>query len=365
MSDRDVKDPLPRPKPFSVAKRLKARRGEPIRSPEPLAWEVVASGDKPPDGVRPSDLLYRRARSVLEDLFNQAREGKPCNPTDIHELAASIVDNVLASHVIQPDDLIGQVGQSIFLRAFYYDSDDSDLVEHALKVAILAAKLASLQRYSHPELLRLTFTGLLHNVGMVFIPSRILYKREALTPEEQHIIQQHSELGANFVRGFGQDYHPIADVIYQVHERENGQGYPEGIPGHEIHKDAKILGIADVFVAMSKPRTYREAFLPFDAMQAIIQTMEEQFAPYLVKALLQALSIFPVGSLVRLSSGEVARVAAANPERPMRPIVEIIIDDRDTRVDPPRTMDLTEYPHLHIKGAISRDVIGHMLNATS
>ncbi len=114
---------------------------------------------------------------------------------------------------------------------------------------------------------------------------------------------------------------------------------------------------------MNKPRVYREAYLPFDAMQAIIQTMEDQFAPYLVRALLQALSIFPVGSLVRLSSGEIGRVAAANPERPMSPIVEIIFDSRDNRLDPPTTMDLVEYPHLHIRGAITKESIAHMFIA--
>jgi hypothetical protein len=76
--------------------------------------------------------------------------------------------------------------------------------------------------------------------------------------------------------------------------------------------------------------------------------------------LLQALSIFPVGSLVRLSSGEIGRVAAANPERPMRPVVEMIFDSRDTPLDPPRTVDLTEEPNFHIKGAIPKESIAHM-----
>lgn len=360
--DRDGKDATQKPKPFSVAKRLKALRGEPSPGEEPQDWELFTYDEERSDGDRPSDLLYRRARGVLESLFRGAYESKPCNIKEIQDLAASIVDNILASQAIQPTDLVGQVGQSIFLRAFYYESTKTDLMEHTLNATILAAKLGSLLNYPHQELLKLALAGLLHNIGMVYVPQEILHKLDPLTPEERHVIQTHSDLGAAHVRKLGLEYEPVADVIYQVHERENGQGYPEGLRGNEIHDDAKIIGICDVYVAMNKPRVYRAAFLPFDALQAIIQRMEEQFAPHLVRALLQALSIFPVGSLIRLSTGEVGRVAAANPERPMRPVVELIFDSRDTRLDPPTPMDLTEYPHLHIKGAITKESIACMLN---
>lgn len=361
MIDRDGKDATKKLKPFSVAKRLKALRGEPVQGEEPQDWEMFTYEEQRSDGERPSDLLYRRARGVLEALFRDAYEGKPCKVEEVQELAVSIVDNILASQAIQPTDLVGQVGQSIFLRAFYYESSKADLMEHTLNAAILSAKLGALLNYSHQELLGLTFAALLHNIGMVFLPQDILSKLDPLTPEERHIIQTHSDLGAAHVRKIGPEYEPVAEIIYQIHERENGQGYPEGLRGNEIHDEAKIIGICDVYVAMNKPRVYRAAFLPFDAMQAIIQRMEEQFAPHLVRALLQALSIFPVGSLIRLSSGEVGRVAAANPERPMRPVVEVIFDARDSRLEPPSTMDLTEYPHLHIKGAIAKETISYML----
>lgn len=360
MRNREAKDRAQKPKAFSIAKRLKARRGEPVRGAELSDIGTFIHIEQPTEGDRPSDLLYRRARKVLEALFQAAKEGTTYDPAEIHVLAASIVDNILATRAFQPADLVGQVGQSIFLRAFYYESASADLVEHALNVAILSSKLGSLLNYSHQDLLRLTFTALVHNIGMVFIPTKILNKFESLTLEERHTIQMHSELGAAYVRQMGGEYEAIADVIIQTHERENGLGYPQGLSSNEIHNDAKIIGISDVYVAMNKPRAYREAYLPFDAMQAIIQTMEEQFAPHLVRALLQALSIFPVGSLIRLSSGEIGRVAAANPERPMRPVIEIIFDSRDNRLDPPLTMDLTEYPHLHIKGAITKESIAHM-----
>jgi HD-GYP domain-containing protein (c-di-GMP phosphodiesterase class II) len=361
MHRRDANDKEKKITAFSVAKRLKSRRGEPVRGSQPHEWEILSTvSEKAPEGDQPSELLHWRARSVLGNFYRAIQEGKPFDPKEIHELAASIVDNVLASKAFQPTDLIGQVGQSIFLRAFYYESKAADLVEHALNVAVLSAKLGSLANYPHNDLLRLTFTALLHNVGMFFIPSDILNKQDALTTDEKQVIQKHSELGADFVRKWGENYNTVADVIHQVHERENGQGYPEGLLGNEIHLDAKIIGISDVYVAMSRPRAYREAFLPFDAMQAIIQTMEAQFTPFLFRALLQALSIFPVGSLVRLSSGEIGRVAAANPERPMRPVVEMIFDSRDTPLDPPRTVDLTEEPNFHIKGAIPKESIAHM-----
>jgi HD-GYP domain-containing protein (c-di-GMP phosphodiesterase class II) len=251
MHRRDANDKEKKITAFSVAKRLKSRRGEPVRGSQPHEWEILSTvSEKAPEGDQPS-----------------IQEGKPFDPKEIHELAASIVDNVLASKAFQPTDLIGQVGQSIFLRAFYYESKAADLVEHALNVAVLSAKLGSLANYPHNDLLRLTFTALLHNVGMFFIPSDILNKQDALTTDEKQVIQKHSELGADFVRKWGENYNTVADVIHQVHERENGQGYPEGLLGNEIHLDAKIIGISDVYVAMSRPRAYREAFLPFDAMQ--------------------------------------------------------------------------------------------------
>ena len=277
-------------------------------------------------------------------------------------LVFSLVDNILASQALEPSNFLDQYEQSLFLRAFCFETNTSDLVEHTLKVTLLAAKLGSLLKYSHPELIRLTTAALFHNTGMAFISGKILKKRGELTHDDKISIHIHPTIGADFAKKLGENYDIIADVISQVHERENGEGYPEGLSGDSIHVDAKIIGICDVYVALCQARIHREALTPYEALQKILHDMEDQFAPNIANALLEAFSMYPVGSLIQFESGEIGQVVAANPQTPMRPVVELLLDTTG-HVYPPQFVDLAEDSSVIIKAILSKRMLNHMMDS--
>jgi HD-GYP domain-containing protein (c-di-GMP phosphodiesterase class II) len=357
MAQRDENKDKEKKKPLSVADRLRARRGEAAPKEAISEVEPIIPLEVELDREGPGEVLYQRSRSVLAKFFESVREGHPSDTSDIQALGASIVDNVLADQTMAPSELIRHKERSLFLRAFLAAGEDFDSVEHTLRVTILSAKLGAALGHTASEILKLSLAALLHNVGMLFVPQEIIDKDEPLSEDERLAIRQHSNLGAQFVRAMGGEFEAVAEIIFQVHERENGQGYPRGLIGPEILQEAKIIGICDVFVAMTMTRAYRKSMLPFDAMREIIQGMEGHFAPHIVRGLLQVLSIYPVGSIIRLNTGEIGRVISANPESPMRPVIELLLDPLGHRVDPPKIMNLTEHPLVYIKGATSRHMV--------
>ena len=147
-----------------------------------------------------------------------------------------------------------------------------------------------------------------------------------------------------------------------MHERENGEGYPEGLSGDSIHMDAKIIGICDVYVALCQARIHREALTPYEALQKILDDMEDQFAPNIANALLEALSMYPVGSLIQFESGEIGQVVAANPQTPMRPVVERL-SDTTGHVYPPQLVDLAEDSSVNIKAILSKSMLKDMMSS--
>jgi HD-GYP domain-containing protein (c-di-GMP phosphodiesterase class II) len=197
------------------------------------------------------------------------------------------------------------------------------LITNLVNVAILATKVGVGLGYHGKELDRLTFAGLLHDIGLFAVPQSVITKSGRLTHDERTLIEQHPELGYEAIRKAGSKYNWLAQVVRQAHERWNGQGYPNKLKGRQISEFAQIIGVVDVFDALVSPRGYRRRFFPHEAVRELMVAERTAFPREVIKALVEQLSAYPLGTLVRLTTGEVGAVKRVNTRYPLRPIVWI------------------------------------------
>ena len=197
------------------------------------------------------------------------------------------------------------------------------LITNLVNVAILATKVGAGLGYHGKELERLTFAGLLHDIGLFAVPQSLITKSGRLTRDERTLIEQHPELGYQAIRKAGPKYEWLAQVVRQAHERWNGQGYPNKLKGRHISEFAQIIGVVDVFDALVSPRGYRRRFFPHEAVRELIVAERTAFPREVVKALVEQLSAYPLGTSVRLTTGEVGSVMRVNRRYPLRPVVWI------------------------------------------
>jgi len=163
------------------------------------------------------------------------------------------------------------------------DARDQYTAGHSAAVAIYARDIA--QRMGLPEEKQelVHLCGLVHDIGKIGLPAGLLEKPGPLTLEERRQMEQHSEIGERILRNVD-DYSEIADVVRSHHERIDGMGYPDGIPGDEIPLLARIIGVADAYDAMTSDRPYREALPSRVARMRLAQAVETQFDTAVVAA---------------------------------------------------------------------------------
>jgi len=227
------------------------------------------------------------------------------------------------------------------------------LAFHQARVAVLSMTIGASVGYDRPRQVQLGMAGSLIDVGLWQVPESILRRLDALSSEEQALYRSHPRLSVELIRRWAPPREGLVEAVLQHHEREQGQGFPQGLHGAAVSQDAKILGLIDTYTALTMPPAPRPRLRPHEAIREIVRSKHEAFPSSLVKALLSEISVFPPGTLVRLNTGEVGRVVAVNRNHPLRPKVEVVADGKGQRLPSPKTTDLADAPFLYITGAVA------------
>lgn len=209
------------------------------------------------------------------------------------------------------------------LRLALAGRSDDYLVDNALHVAVVSVKLGLGLRYAGPDLERVASAALLHDVGMWALPDALTQKAGPLTTEEQVAVRAHPERGRRLLADVEGPDPWLSIVCAQEHERWDGSGYPCRLAGAMIHEHAQLIGAADVLDALITPRPYKTAITPHQALREMLVHGKGRFSHRVLKALGDHITIYPVGTTVRLNTGVTGTVSRINPRYPLRPTIAV------------------------------------------
>lgn len=284
--------------------------------------------------------IYDELYEFLDVVFTASQAGQKFSIDSGLELITKIIDT--------PQTIEHLYNKAIFKKHLKYD-----IKIHCINVAVFAILLGKGLGYERKKLIEVGLAALIHDIGMCKVPSELVSKEGALTDEEYALIKKHPQFGyTTVINALGEEYQWLANVVSQEQEREKGQGYPRGLKGNEIHEYAKIIGMVDVYEALSHPRPQRKRFLPYEATKVIVNSSKDMFPPKLIKVLITKLSCFPIGSYVVLNSKAIGKVVEINETSPFRPTIELLYDSAGKKLTEKKITNLQDSPLLYIVDSI-------------
>jgi HD-GYP domain-containing protein (c-di-GMP phosphodiesterase class II) len=298
---------------------------------------IVYLGRKAYDKNQRKELLSQHDKNstALGQLMTEALHGNCLDGTCVSMMAAEYlkqmttdVDNTLTSTA----DLM----------------KDESIIARSVEVSLLSMALGVELGLDAGNIRDLGMVGLVHDWGMMKVPAAIRSLPRRLTPLEQVEVKKHPIYSLEMLQRVSSLPSIVPVVAYQVHERVNGKGYPRGRRGLSIHIFARILQVADTYVALTTAKPYRPALMPYAAMECMVrQAREKMICPDAMKAMLKVMGLFPLNSVVQLTDGSVARVLRRNQDHYTQPIVQRLQTAAGEPVDPndlDQILDLKDNP---------------------
>lgn len=285
---------------------------------------------------------YEDSVEIIKKMVQDVRRKKLINNMKIYNISTDLITEI-------------NTNPHIFIYFASKESDEKEyLAYHLLNTAIFSILIGHLNKVEPKNLINLAVGSLLYDIGMTKIPQAIMLKTDKLTSRELNIIKLHTIYGYKILVKDSNFPSEIAAIALQHHEQFDGNGYPRKLKSNQIDLFSRIVGIADTFEAMTKKRIYRSEFISYEAMKNLLGQSKNKFDPKLLKTFLSNMSIYPITSLVKLNTNSIGMVIGAYKDKPLRPIIKIIIDEFGDRVpvDEERFVDLTKMPDLYIINAV-------------
>ena len=284
--------------------------------------------------------LYAAALESLEQAFDAVRSGKALSVEGPGEVADRLIEALRADGA----DLLGQV-------AVPDPGDDHSTLRHSLNVAILGVCVGSEMRLTDDNLRALCLAGLLHEIGCLRLPEDLLQKAGALSASEEEEIRRQPQYAHEALAQLGAPYELVAEAAWQINERLDGSGYPRGLSDETVSPEARILGAVDAYETWTHMCPHRpDCVSAKEALERLLARAPGQFARSVVKAMIDRLGIFPVGTCVEFRTGEIGQVMESRHDNPMRPLVAVMRDPRGRAMPVPRIVDLKMSTQNAIKG---------------
>ncbi len=284
--------------------------------------------------------VYLRAIDEYEHLTTDFMEGREPDRTKIDGIVNQLIERIKENR--------NEMIQLILMGG----RTERKISASAVNVTILSTIMGMVLRFTSHRLIQLTTAAFLHDIGMQKVSKEILAKKEKLSAEELNQIRTHPIHSYRMISKELKYPEEIGIIALQHQERWDGQGYPRHLRGEDINIASRIVSVADAYIAMINEKPYRNSMIGYSAMKAVLNDNGRHFDPKILKAFLESMGIYPIGSIVQLNNSAIGRVVEIHTEAPLRPVVELIIDEYSNTLTEREVVDLLVKKNLFIVKAV-------------
>ncbi|MFY3386722.1 HD-GYP domain-containing protein [Paracidovorax sp. MALMAid1276] len=276
-----------------------------------------------------------RSRQAVVSMFNEVRLGRAVDSAGAQSLVEEISDSVTRN----PGALIS--------LARLKTADDYTYM-HSVAVCALMVALAKQLKLNDDQTRLAGMAGLLHDLGKAAIPLSVLNKPGKLTDKEFAVVRSHPVEGYHMLKEGGSVSDAVMDACLHHHEKIDGSGYPDKLKGENISVIARMTAICDVYDAVTSDRPYKRGWDPSESLRRMAEWTNDHFDARMFQAFVKSIGIYPVGSLVRLTSGRIGVVTEQAPTALTTPQVKVFFSTKSDLRIPPEVVDLAA-PGCHEK----------------
>lgn len=293
---------------------------------------------------------------IVSDIFSAAEQAQAADISLLQDSLRIILEQI---HALP--SIVGALELEISLKISAlcsHDKHNADLVQKAIMMMLYTIKTGLQLKIIHQELLNHMIAAMLHHSGMARIPADVRHKAGKLNKNEILLIRQAPEYSVQFLHQSNIDNEHIIRAVTQSTERYDGSGQT-GLKGFEIVWAARLIGLLSMFEALIHIRAYRPRLLPRDAIRELVNHHKKAFDPVMLKALIESISLYPVGTFVQINTGEIGLVIAIHNKFPLRPIINISMDKYGNSITE-RRIDLKIQPNLMIQKCMYKEALDEL-----
>lgn len=337
---------------IDIAKEMRAAPPPPPKKANPFAfWKDEPSPRKTQrrahieQEIQAARGAYENTSSLVKTMMDDVRFGRRIDTQGARKVVHECVDSLIRN----PDALM-------FLTQLKHR--DEYTAQHSLNVCVYSVAFGIHLGFQGQALEELGLSGLLHDMGKMKVPLEVLNKPDKLTGEEFALMKSHTTLGRDILMSARESLPGAVDVAYSHHERLDGSGYPRGLDGAHLTPFSKVVAIVDTYDAITSDRCYKDGRTHMDAINILTECRGKGFEANLVIKFIERIGIYPPGTVVEMSNGEVGVVVEVQPKMKTKPKVVLILDE-SKRPRAPRQVDLSK---LDLDAASQPYVISKVLN---
>lgn len=272
--------------------------------------------------------ICAKSKEAVVSMFQEVRMGKAISA----EAASELVDEISSSVMRNPGALIS--------LARLKTADDYTYM-HSVAVCALMVSLARQLKLDEKQIRDAGMSGLLHDLGKAMIPMEILNKPGKLTDEEFDLIKTHPAEGHRLLVEGGTVGEIPLDVCLHHHEKVDGRGYPHQLKDEQISLFAKMGAVCDVYDAITSNRPYKAGWDPAESIRKMTEWCNGHFDAKVFQSFIKSIGIYPIGSLVRLSSGRLAVVTEQSEKSLLTPNVKVFFSTKANAYIQPEVIHLS------------------------